>query len=216
MTTFRTASLALSLILAAATASFAQMNFSANLTHSQETMQGVFMTSGGQPRPMSFGNANFVLSADMSQLTMTVTFFNMDINGMQTPGDTNDNLGAAHIHANATVVVGMNAPVVWGFFGMPDNDNAPDQLVVTPFANGVGGTISSIWDMSEGQNTTLTAHLNNIMTGHAYINLHTGQFGAGEIRGALVPEPSTTALLGAGILAAAGAAWRRRGRNTKR
>ena len=209
MTTFRTTGLALASLLCTTIGSFAQTNFTANVTHSQETTQGVFMTSGGQPRPMSFGTANFTLSADMSQLTMTVTFFNIDINGLQTPGDTNDNLGAAHIHANATVVVGMNAPVVWGFFGMPDNDNNPDQLVITPFASGVGGTISSIWDMSEGQGTTLTTHINNIMTGHSYINLHTGQFGAGEIRGALAPEPSTTALLGFALIGGAAALWRR-------
>ena len=209
MKTLRTISLAIAFILSASIGSFAQEDYTANLTHDQETVQGTFMTSGGQPRPMSFGSAMFTLSADLSQLTMTVTVTNIDITGSQTLGDTNDNLLAAHIHANSSVVVGMNAPVVWGFFGSPDNDNAPDQLVITPFASGVGGTFTSIWDMNEGQGTTLTAQINNIRTGHAYINFHTGQFGGGEIRGALVPEPSTTALLSVGILAAAGAAWHR-------
>lgn len=211
-TFFRTTSLALAIILSASIGSFAQIDFTANLTHDQETVQGVFVTSGGQPRPMSFGNAMFVLSGDMSQLTMTVTFFNIDIDGTQTSADTNDNLVAGHIHANATVVVGQNAPVRWGFFGMPDNDNNPDQRVITPFAIGVGGTITSIWDMNEGNNmTTLTAQLDNILTGHSYINLHTGQFGAGEIRGTLqtVPElGSSGVLLGLGFLGVISFAWR--------
>jgi hypothetical protein len=41
--------------------------------------------------------------------------------------------------------------------------------------------------LSEGNNTTLTAQLPNILSGHAYINFHTVQFGGGEIRGNIVP-----------------------------
>lgn len=206
MKTFRITSFAFAIILSTAIGCFAQTNFTANLTHDQETTQGTFLTSGGDPRPLSFGNANFTLSADLSQLTMTVTVFNIDITGSQTPSDTNDNLAAAHIHANATVVQGQNAGVVWGFFGAPDNDINPDDLVITPFASGVGGTFTSIWQAAEGNNTTLTDQVNNIMTGHSYINFHTGQFPGGEIRGALVPEPSSIAFLafgGIGVLYAA-------------
>ena len=55
---------------------------------------------------------------------------------------------------------------------------------------------------------TLTAQLNNLLNGLCYINFHTMQNGGGEIRGQIVPEPSTMILLGAG-LAAAGI-WKRR------
>ena len=208
MRTFRTSAVALALLLSAGVC-FAQEHFYANLTHEQETTRGTLLTSGANPqrRPMSFGIANFVLSADLSKLTMTVTFFNIDITGAQTPNDTNDNLIAAHIHANATVTQGSNAPVVWGFFGTPDNDTAFPSII--PFLNSVGGTIEAVWDASEGNGTNLAAQLENIRTGHSYINLHTNQFTGGEIRGALVPEPSVTLLLGIsgfGVLAA----WRRR------
>ena len=70
----------------------------------------------------------------------------------------------------------------------------------TPFANGVGGVISGKWDLAEGNGgTTLTLQLPNILSGHAYINFHTTQFGGGEVRGMiLTPEPATAVLLGIG------------------
>ena len=84
---------------------------------------------------------------------------------------------------------------------------------MTPFATGVGGTFSGKWDMAEGNNTTLTAQLPNILAGRSYINFHTTQFGGGEIRGNIVaiPEPETYALMLGGLAIVAGVA-RRRGR----
>jgi hypothetical protein len=75
-------------------------------------------------------------------------------------------------------------------------------VVFTPFATGVGGTISGKWDSPEGNATTLAAQLPNILSGHSYINFHTTQFGGGEIRGAIaaVPEPSTILLFAIGTL----------------
>ena len=89
----------------------------------------------------------------------------------------------------------------WGFNGAPFNDNNPNDTVVTPFASGIGGTVSSKWDAGEGNNTTLGAQLANLLAGNTYINFHTTQFGGGEIRGQIeqVPEPATLALLGIGV-----------------
>jgi MYXO-CTERM domain-containing protein len=182
--------------------SFADFIFTANLTHDQEPGAGPPTDSTGlNPRPLSFGTATFILNTAMTQMSFTATIFNIDITGSQTP-DTFDNLVNAHIHVGAPP--GSNAPVRWGFFGTPDNDTMPKQLVVTPFASGVGGTFSSIWDLPEGNGgTTLTTNLPGIFAGLSYINFHTVQFGGGEIRGQInVPENgSTAALLG---LAAAG------------
>jgi hypothetical protein len=95
-----------------------------------------------------------------------------------------------------------NAGVVWGFFGSPFNDNNPNNQVVTPFATGVGGTITGRWDPPEGNGTTLAAQLNNLLTVHTYVNFHTMQFGGGEVRGMImvIPEPSTVMLLAIGAM----------------
>ena len=169
--------------------------FTANLTHSQETTRGDFLTSTGDPRPQSFGTASFFLNDAMTALSFIATIDNIDITGTQTV-DPFDNLTAAHIHAPAPP--GSNGGVVWGFFGAPDNDNTPDSIVVTPYVSGVGGIITSVWDLPEGNGgTNLALQLPNILAGLSYINFHTVQFRGGEIRGQIlrVPEPSTLALI---------------------
>lgn len=124
-------------------------------------------------------------------MTFRSTVTNIDFTGMQTLGEANDNLTLAHIHAGAAVMPGVNGPVVWGFFGMPFNDNNPNDQVVIPFATGVGGEINGKWDAPEGNNTTLAAQLANLREGRAYVNFHTTQFGGGEVRGNI---PAATAL----------------------
>src|SRR5262245_11174046 len=161
----------------------------ATINNASENPPTVPTLTTGAPRPASFGTAIFTLNDAMTAMTFTATIFNIDVTGSQT-ADVNDNLIAAHIHASATVTPTTNAGVVWGFFGAPFNDNNPNDFVFTPFATGVGGTFSGKWDSPEGNGTTLTAQLPNILSNHAYINFHTTQFGSGEIRGAIVtPEP---------------------------
>src|SRR4051794_1138799 len=184
----------------------------ANISNGAENPVTVPTTTTGAPRAASFGTATFVLNDAMTSMTMSATVFNLDFTTTQT-ADVNDNLVAAHIHASPTATT-VNAPVVWGFFGQPLNDTNPNDVVVTPFTTGVGGTITGKWDAAEGNNTTLTAQLPNILSGNSYINFHTTQFGGGETRGFLqvVPEPSTNLLicLGFGGLIAAGAYRRRK------
>jgi hypothetical protein len=196
-----------------------QIVFSAALTNAQESTPalpgGVVPTlTTGAPRPASFGFATFVLNDAHTALSFTATVNNIDFTGSQT-ADVNDNLVAAHIHASPTLTLPGTAPVVWGFFGTPLNDNNPNDVVFAPFVSGVGGTVSGKWDLAEGNNTTLAAQLPNILAGRSYINFHTKQFGGGEIRGAIVavtatPEPSALLLVGTGLMVTLGVARPRR------
>ncbi|HBB98775.1 MAG TPA: TIGR03118 family protein [Blastocatellia bacterium] len=161
--------------------------FVASLTNAQEVPPTTPTTSTGGSRPASFGTAKFQFNSAQTAMTFTATINNIDVTGSQTT-DTNDNLIAAHIHAGAAVVPGVNGAVVWGFFGTPFNDNNPNDSVVTPTSGGVGGTFSGKWDAPEGNATTLAAQLTNLRTGHAYINFHTTQFTGGEIRGNIPAE----------------------------
>lgn len=185
------------LISANASASIILM---ANLTNGQENPPAVPTTVAGAPRTSS-GTATFLLNDDMTAMSFTATIFGIDVTGSQS-ADTNDNLTTAHIHAGPSVTPTSNGPVVWGFFGAPFNDNNPNNSVVTPFASGVGGTFSGIWNAPEGNNTILAAQLANILGGRAYINFHSTQFAGGELRGALVavPEPTTLSLVLSGAL----------------
>jgi hypothetical protein len=138
------------------------------------------------------GFATLQLNDTQTALTYSITINNVDFTGSQTPGDTSDNMTAAHIHA---APFGTNGGVVFGFVG-PNNDTNPADIVITPFAVGVGGTITGKWDTPEGNGTTLTAQVPNLLAQNTYINIHTVRFGGGEIRGQiLIPEPATLGLL---------------------
>ena len=136
------------------------------------------------------GYAAFFLNQEQTALRFIVTVAGLDFTGSQT-ADPSDDLLAAHIHAPAPR--GTNAGVRFGFFGTPFNDTNPNDVVVTPFPNGVGGTVFSKWDTPEGNNTTLTAQLPNILAGRSYINFHTRRLPGGEIRGQIEENPQVTA-----------------------
>lgn len=167
--------------------------------------------TGGQEVPPNASNASgfatFVLNDAQTTLSMDAIVFGLDFTGSQTPDNTNDNLVNAHIHAGTGTGVnsglpGFNAGVRWGFIGSPFNDLDGD-VVVTPFATGVGGRVVGEWDANEGNGgTTLALQLPNILAGRSYINFHTVQFGGGEIRGQLVatPVPASLVIWGLGAV----------------
>lgn len=89
---------------------------------------------------------------------------------------------AAHIHGLAAP--GVNAGIILG-------------LVVTPATSGT----------FTGNGILSSTNVQGMLDGLTYINVHSGQFPGGEIRGQIVPTPGAGALL---ALAALGAARRRR------
>jgi hypothetical protein len=192
--------------------------FVANLTLDQEVgpPPRIPTTSTGAARPNSFGHGIFVLNDAMTELSMDVTVFHIDVTantpdppitptGSPQTSDANDNLVAAHIHASATAgQPGTNAGVVWGFFGAPDHNTTPDDLVIVAFSTAspgpggetVGGRFTATWNLPEGAGGGLAGQLPNIFAGRSYINFHTTQFTGGEIRGQLIqtPEPASAML----------------------
>ena len=175
--------------------------FVVNMTNSQEVPPANPTATGGGPRPASFGTARLRFNDAQTAMTFTSTVNNIDFTGSQTPGEANDNLAVAHIHAGPNVTTTTNGPVVWGFFGAPFNDTNPNDQRVTPFTSGVGGSISGKWDAPEGNNTTLAAQLANLREGRAYVNFHTVQFPGGEIRGNVLPATAFRDSLVAGLTA---------------
>jgi hypothetical protein len=63
------------------------------------------------------------------------------------------------------------------------------------------GAISGLVSPSIGSTNITGSQADDLLDGLWYINIHTDQFAGGEIRGQVVPEPSTPILVGAAITA---------------
>lgn len=180
-------------LLLLVTAAQAQTTFNAKLTHDQEVSNPPIPDEG------SSGFATFVLNAAETQLSYSVQLTGLDLDGLQTPGNPNDNVTRVHFHR---APVGSNGAIVFGIIdgaaSFRDDDN-PNDLVVNPAL----GTFSGIWNLTEGQGAaTLATELDELKSRLLYFNVHTSDHGGGEIRGQVVPEP-TTLVLGVALFAQA-------------
>jgi len=183
----------------AAQPAIAEIQFMAILENEQE------VSNPPIPEQGSGGMGIFILNDAQNALSYDVTLTGLDIDGLQTPNNPNDNVTRTHIH-NAPA--GANGGIVFGQIdASPTLQNDPDDLVVNP----VTGRITGVWDGTEGNGTTLAAQLANLLAGNLYFNVHTADHAGGEIRGQIliIPEPGTW-LLGILGCAIACCVWRRR------
>ncbi len=157
--------------------------FNANLNGSQAN-------AGAGTGSAATGTAMLVLNDAQTRLDISITINGIDFVDQGGTDTAANNATVFHIHA---APAGVNGGVVFGFIG-PNND-ADGDLVITPFLG--GATIVSGWNAAEGNGTTLSAQLTNLLTDRLYINLHTTGFASGEIRGQIsqVPEPSSLCCL---------------------
>src|SRR5262245_11209852 len=107
----------------------------------------------------------------MTALSYDIQLFGLDLDGLQTPNDPNDNANRFLIHA---APAGQNGGTV---FGMKDPNHDLDDLVINP----VTGRITGVWDGIEGNGTTLAAQLANLLANGLYFNVHTADYPGGEV-----------------------------------
>jgi hypothetical protein len=119
---------------------------------------------------------------DLDTVAMTLSI-NLTFSGLVSP-TTN-----AHIHCCA-----------------PPGSNAPVVLPFVPAGFPLGVTSGSFNATFPGLTPVLVA---DILSGLSYINIHTVEFPAGEIRGQIVSEPATLALVALALWAAVLARRRR-------
>ena len=186
----------LSSLLFIAVLSLPGIALASNILDFEATLNGDQSVPGPVSTSAS-GSAPLKLNDVQTRLEIEITIVGLDLDGLQTPGNPDDDVLALHIHRGQP---GTAGPVVFGFIG-PDSDLNGD-LAIDP----VEGTIVSAWDLTEGNETTLSDELASLMAEGLYFNVHTPVNLPGEIRGQItlvdrVPEPAASSLLVVGALA---------------
>lgn len=130
--------------------------------------------------------------------------------------------GLSGATVTATHFHGPTATPGSGTFGI-----AVGNPTLPNFPTGSSGTYSQTLDMTQSSTYSAgflagagggtpagaeTAFINAANQGRVYWNIHSSTFGSGEIRGfmTVVPEPSSVALAGLGILGVAARVWSKR------
>jgi len=145
------------------------------------------------------------LSEDETSLSYSIDVFGLDIGNIKTE-DSNDNITGLHIHA---APAGINGGVVFGIL-VPQHDQ--DDRFIT--INGESGLIrfEGVWDAPDVANgaVPLADQLMNLFDQGLYVNVHTLANPGGEIRGQIVPEPTSLGWLGLVLVATYCSGRRRR------
>jgi hypothetical protein len=152
-----------------------------------------FELEGTQEVPPVVGNnsagaAQLTYDTDAQTFDLDLQVFGIELGDLRNVGP---NATPVHIHmapagSNGGIVVDL------GFFGSFVNDGNGIRLTLDDIAlGGVQGGISS----------DIAANEAALLAGNLYVNIHTQEYPAGEIRGQIIPEPATAMLIGLGLLA---------------
>jgi hypothetical protein len=182
---------------AALVAALAWATLAATPAGAATLVQGFAFLSGGQETTpnasFALGNASLLVDRD----TRTIEFLSITVAGIL-PGELMDvgGLGPIHIHAGTP---GINGPVI----------AHPDMPLIT-----TNSTMSG-FQLTAKDIVLSVAAFRSLITGNAYLNIHTMDFPGGEIRGqiSITPIPAAALLLAPAL---GGLAWaaRRRQRAT--
>ena len=128
----------------------------------------------------------------------------LDLDGSLTPANTLDDVTAIHIHIGSVGANGPHALNIWGLSGGQIRED--DAQMTFDVGNYL---ISGVWDDSDESLTgpggtrlppdsvTLSSMTSQLLADGLYVQVHTGAFPSGELRGqiTLVPEPSIAVFL---------------------
>ena len=154
-------------------------------------MSTAVLTPGADGASNSSGSGTVMVDYNSASGTFSYTLSWMNLTGEAT---------MAHIHIGAP---GVSGPIVIPFFmsNMPATDTMSGTLTSADVVQGASPGISTIADVAQA-----------IQNGDAYVNIHTAEYPAGELRGQLAetPEPATAGLALLAAAMAAGILIRRR------
>jgi hypothetical protein len=174
------------------------------------------------------GRAEFVLTHDLAAPELTtlsyeIHLFDLDLDGLQTPGVGNeaDDVTAIHLHDVNHCVMHDCMPGdtagtlhVLNIFGVPRGGDDDDDMMFDPSA----GLVTGLWENTDADSTAMPAPtlpvsdvVDLLASGDVFLMLHTNGFPHGAIGGFVtqIPEP-TAATLAALAAMAALAVWKRR------
>ncbi|MDX2309067.1 MAG: CHRD domain-containing protein [Hyphomicrobium sp.] len=118
------------------------------------------------------GSATLVLNLASTRLALSLATAGLDWDGLQTTGTTLDNVNGFHFH-NADA--GVNGPVV---HDIPDD---PDTVITAST-----GIVTSVWSSTDASGPLTATLAARLKVNGLYLNVHTVQFGGGEIRGQIL------------------------------